>query len=233
MRLTSLEKRPRRDASAASRNGLRVTRWAVVAAMVLTGCGSPSSKESTSQERARTPLSEYPRCDDQRQEIADHGKAVEKASESLYIHELNEISISAAEDKVRVIRTPTVVPDWVSCIGVSVFWSSASADGAGSPLSGTLNLTGFEDAGSTSRRLDFRAFAPVPMEVPLQPGAWKPVPDRTEVWQDVLASEAPSGETTDGVRIAWVANGAYFELEGPFSLETALSVADSTTTRGP
>lgn len=202
-------------------------------ALLLAGCGTPTNQAASSeaadpaQSHEGRDLADYPVCPDRGQEQADHGRAGrEEAGRPVYIHDLTESTVGEAKEHFRQLLVPHSVPDWVSCIAVDVFWESDNQNGEGRAIGGSVTLMGFEQ--SDGRAMEFRMFTPPPVAPPPLPGDWRQIEGRSEWWQDMDASEPEyEREEARGVRIGWVDGSYYFEITGPFTLDEALSIADS------
>lgn len=205
----------------------------LIAAFVLSACGSPDQSDSSIEPQAvagqsenRPGLASVQNCKDT-PHTSRHSDGETKAVG--YIHEISRSSLSQARRFVTEVWAPAQPPEWVQCATVDLVWGTKLEDPESGADGWSITARGFDAASSTvaTRALIFRDLVPVPPGSPTPPGEWTPIEGRDGWYQDVSASRTETGEEGPGTRIAWIQDDHFFELMGPFDLATALRVADS------
>lgn len=146
-----------------------------------------------------------------------------------FMHEVVGTTIGEVRRHLRGSRFPAFVPEWVTCIEAEVSWVTPERAGSEESSTGGFIVRAFsgENPAEAPRALIFKMVIPSPAETPLPPGEWQEIDGRPGHYQDMRASRDEAGNLTDGVRIAWTREGAYFELVGRMDLQEALRMADS------
>lgn len=208
----------------------------VLTAFVLGACGTPPEiREHPSAAPTGRPsgLVTAARCLDKNTRHQSDMDAPQQnfGSNRVFLHEASGTDIGELHRHFRAMMLPEYVPDWISCVTAQVLWESTDAQGDDPALAGGITIEAFDghSAQTSSRELLFRALMPAPNDAPPPPGDWRPISGRVNYWQDISASRGDDGSPAPGVRIGWTDGpGYFFELVGPFDLNEALKIADST-----
>lgn len=209
-------RRPRASLSFTGMALLAVT----AVALIVSSQGSVSFHQSITNIAGR---SESARCADspaERHSADEHSDEMGGHRFQYVSHRLTGSDLETASARLATVRFPRELPSWVTCEGAEAEWIVQNEEQTG----GTLRVEFFDAPAraASTKRLFFQFSHPgLTPPFPAFTGQWEPIEGRTDWYQDV---SQPADTFT---RIGWSANGDYFELSGPVTLDEALRLADS------